>query len=173
MRRIFLVLTVLTVLVADAGPAAAGKIGFVDAERAVVQVEEGQAKVKELEAWAQTQQKNVEAASARVAEIRRQIAQQRPVASQETLERLSRDEVQARRQFEDAKRNYERELSTKQDEFLGDVAIKVGLVASDYGKANGYDAIMVLKAQPIIYLAEEANLTETIIRLYNQRFPVQ
>lgn len=171
MRRIVLLLVVA--LMAVAGPAAAGKIGFVDAERAVVEVKEGLAKIKALEAWAKPQQQAIEAASSRVNEIRQQIAQQRPVASPETLERLGRDEVEARRIVEDAKRNFERDLSTKQEQFLGDVAVKVGTVASEFGKANGYDAIMVIKAQPIIYLAEEADLTDTIIRLYDQRFPVK
>ncbi|MCK5378396.1 MAG: OmpH family outer membrane protein [Acidobacteria bacterium] len=162
---------VAMMMVAAVGPASAGKIGFVDAERAVMEVQEGQAKAMQLEAWAQPQQKKVEAAAARVAEIRQQIAQQRSVASPETLDRLGREELDARRVFEDAKRNFERDLSAKQDEFLAEVAVKVGRVASDYGKANGFDAILVLKAQPIIYLSEEANLTDTIIRLYNERFP--
>ena len=162
---------VVIMLVAAAGPALAGKIGFVDAERAVTQVKEGQAKVKELESWAVPQQKKVEAAAALVADIRQQIAKQQSIASPETLDRLRREELDARRTFEDGKRNFERDLSAKQDEFLAEVAIKVGKVASDYGKANGFDAILVLKAQPIIYLSEDANLTDTIIRLYNERFP--
>ncbi len=162
---------VAMMMVAAVGPASAGKIGFVDAERAVMEVQEGQAKARQLEAWAQPQQKKVEAAAARVAEIRQQIAQQRSVASPETLDRLGREELDARRAFEDAKRNFERDLSAKQDEFLAEVAVKVGRVASDYGKANEFDAILVLKAQPIIYLSEEADLTDTIIRLYNERFP--
>ncbi len=169
MRRMTGMLVVM-VLVVAVGPASAGKIGFVDAERVVMQVQEGQAKVKELEAWAEPQQKKVEAAAAQVADIRQQIAKQRSVALPEVLDRLRRDELDARRTFEDAKRNFERDLSVKQDEFLAEVAVKAGRVASDYGKANGFDAILVLKAQPIIYLSEEANLTDTIIRLYNERF---
>jgi len=170
MRRMTGIFVVM-VLVAAVGPASAGKVGFVDAEQAVMQVQEGQAKVKELEAWAKPQQQKVEAAAALVADIRQQINKQRSIASPETLERLGRDELDARRSFEDAKRNFERDLSAKQEEFFAEIAIKVGRVASDYGKANGFDAIFVLKAQPIIYLSEEADLTETVIRLYNERFP--
>ncbi len=170
MRRISGMFVVM-VLVAAVGPASAGKIGFVDAERAVTQVQEGQAKVKELEAWAEPRQKKVEAAAALVADIRQQIAKQLSIASPEALDRLRRDELDARRTFEDGKRNFERDLSAKQDQFLAEVAVKLGRVASDYGKANGFDAILVLKAQPIIYLSEDANLTDTIIRLYNERFP--
>ncbi len=170
MRRNICILVVM-LMVAAVGPASAGKIGFVDAERAVMQVDEGQVKAKQLEAWAQPEQKKVEDAAARVAEIRQEIARQRSVGSKETLDRLGRNELDARRVFEDAKRNFERDLSTKQDEFFAGVAVKLGRVASDYGKANGYDAILVLKAQPIIYLSDEANLTDIVIRLYNQRFP--
>ena len=172
MRRLIGILVVVLMIVA-VGPASAGKIGFVDAERAVMQVQEGQAKVKQLEAWAEPQQQKVEAAAARVAEIRQEINRQRSVGSPETLDRLGRNELDARRLFEDAKRNFERDLSTKQDEFFAEVAVKVGRVASDYGKANGYDAIMVLKAQPIIYISDEANLTDLVIKLYNQRFPAK
>ena len=171
MRRMTGMLVVM-VLVATVGQVSAGKIGFVDAERAVMQVQEGQVKARDLQAWAEPQQQKVEAAAAQVAEIRQQIAQQRSVASPETLDRLGRDELDARRAFEDAKRDFERNLSAKQDKFFADVAVKVGRVASDYGKANGFDVIFVLKAQPIIYLSEESNLTDTIIRLYDQRFPV-
>ncbi len=172
MRRMTGILVVMA-LVAAVGPVSAGKLGFVDAEKVVMQVREGQAKVKEMAAWAEGQQKIVEAAAAVVTDIRQQIAQQRSIASPETLERLGRDELNARRTFEDAKRNFEREVSAKQEEYLAEVAVKVGTVASDYGKANGFDAILVLKGQPIIYVAEEADLTEIVIRLYNQRFPLQ
>ncbi|MEN8163014.1 MAG: OmpH family outer membrane protein [Acidobacteriota bacterium] len=168
MRRMTGMIVVMA-LVAVVGPASAGKIGFVDAERAVMQVKEGEAKVKEFEAWAESEQKKVEVAAARVTEIRQQIAQQQSIASQETLDRLGRDELEARRSFEDAKRDFERSVSVKQEEYLAEIALKVGKVSSDYGKANGFDAILILKAQPIIYLSEEADLPDTIIRRYNER----
>ena len=154
-----------------AGPATAGKIGFVDAERAVAQVKEGALKLQELEEWAAPRRQQLEVAAARVTEIRKQINDQRNVSSRETLERLQRDEVQARRDFEDQKRQFDRDLAAKQDEFLADVAVKVGAVATDYGEQNEYDAIFVLKAQPLVFVSDSADLTDTIIRLYDTRFP--
>jgi len=172
MRRMTGLVVVLALMMVG-GPVWAGKIGFVDAEKAVMQVQEGQAKVKELEAWAEVEQNKIEAAANRVNELVQQITTEQAVASAETIDRLKRDELEARRAFEDAKRNFERDLGTKRDAALGEVAVKVGKVASDYGKANGYDAIFVLTAQPVIYLSEESNLTDTVISLYNQRFPVK
>jgi Skp family chaperone for outer membrane proteins len=154
-----------------AAPAVAGKIGFVDAERAVASVEEGQAKLKSLDEWARPERERVEGLRDRVNELRQQIAQQRPVASAEALQAVEQEELEARRAFEDARRTFERELEVKQNEFLADVAVKVGTVASDYGRANDFDAIFVLKAQPLVYVAESADLTEVVIRMYNERFP--
>jgi outer membrane protein len=153
-------------------PTFAGKIAFVDAERAVMQVEEGRVKLKELEDWAVPRREQLQAMADRVQELQDQISRQRMVATADVLEQLSAEERNARRRFEDAKRDFDRELDSRQDEFLAEVAVKVGTVASDYGKANGYDAIFVLKAQPLIYISEEANLTDLVIRLYNERFPV-
>jgi outer membrane protein len=154
------------------GWAGAGTIGFVNAERAVVEVGEGKAKLRELDAWATPRRKQLEDAASRVAELRERIDNQTGVATEESLKRLRQEELEARRQFEDAKRAFERELTKKQDEFLSDVALKMGTVASEYGERNGYDAIFVYEAQPLIYVSDEADLTETVIRLYNERFPV-
>jgi Skp family chaperone for outer membrane proteins len=152
-------------------PAVAGNIGFVDAERAVATVKEGQAKIKELEAWADPQRARVEALANRVNELRERINQQRTVASPDALQDLQNQEIQARRTYEDGRRAFERDLEAKQNEFLADVAVKVGTVASDYGEANGFDAIFVLNAQPLIYVRKTTDLTDTIIKLYDQRFP--
>lgn len=168
-RPYFIVIPILFFMAATTS--LAGKIGFVDAERAVVAVEEGKAKVRELEAWAGPERQKVEALAAKANEARQQLATQARVASPETVSQLQEEERRATRAFEDGRRDFERKLDKKQNEFLAEVAVKVGQVASDYAKANDFDAIFVLKAQPLIYVAPASDLTDTIIRLYNERFP--
>ncbi len=153
--------------------ALAGKIGFVDAERAVATVKEGQAKVRELEEWARPQRDRLDDLRTRVTELRDKIVKQRNVASADALTALRDQELQARRALEDARREFERQLDGKQTDLLGEVAVKVGKVASDYARANGYDAVFVLKAQPLVYVADSADLTDLVIRLYDERFPAQ
>jgi len=170
MRRITSALLLAAILL-PAAPAMAGKIGFVDAERAVAAVREGQAKLRALEEWAEPERQRVESLGARVNELRQQIAQQQSIASAEAMQDMQEQELSLRRQFEDARRDFERALEVKQNEFFSDVAVKVGTVASDYGKANDYDAIFVLNAQPLVYVSQAADLTATVIRLYDERFP--
>ncbi len=161
----------LATLMLVTAPIVAGNIGFVDAERAVASVKEGQAKLREFEAWAEPERQRVTALQTKMNDLRQQINQQSAVTADEALEELRERELSARREFDDARRDFQRQLEAKQNEFLGDVAVKVGTIASEYGKANGFDAIFVLNAQPLVYVAESADLTDTIIKLYDERFP--
>ena len=163
--------TLVLMVTLAAVPAMAGKIGFVDAESAVASVAQGKIKLQELEAWAKPRREQLEQARAAVLELRNQIERQRSVSSPEVVAQLEQDFLAAGRSFEDSGRKFNRELEAKQDEFLGDVALKVGQVASEYGKANDYDAIFVLNAQPLIYLSEAADLTAIVVGLYDERFP--
>ena len=104
--------------------------------------------------------------------LRQQINQQGAVAAEEALQELRNQELDARREYEDAARSFQRQREVKQNEFLGEVAVKVGTVASEYGEANGFDAIFVLNAQPLVYVSESVDITDTIIKLYDERHPV-
>ena len=52
------------------------------------------------------------------------------------------------------------------------MATKIGTVATDYGRANDFDAIFMLQTQPLVYVRDSADVTDTVIRLYDERFPV-
>lgn len=162
---------VLLMVVLTAAPAMAGKIGFLDAEKAVSTVKQGQAQFKLLEEWATPRRQEVERLRARAVELTNQLASQRSVASAETLAQLERQVLEARRAFEDAGRSFNRDLDAKQNELLGDVALRIGTVASEYGTANDFDAIFMLKAQPLAYVSDAADVTDTVIRLFDEKYP--
>ncbi len=164
-------LTAGAMVLLSAAPALAGKIGFVEAERAVATVGEGKVMLRQMEAWAKPREEQVESLRQRVSELQEQIVSQRAVASQEALQRLQEDELAARRRLEDASRTLRRDFEAKQDELLRPVAEKLNQVVSEYAAANGYDAVLIFKPRTIIYLADDADLTDTVIALYDQKYP--
>lgn len=170
MRR--LTVPIILVVLLTAIPTMAGKIGFVDAERAVSQVDEGQKKFDELRAWQDPQQARLETLRQRVMVLREQLARERASASPEAIQAIERNELDARRAFEDAVRNYERELEERKNAFIGEIASKIGKVGAEYGKANDYDAVFLLTAQPMVYVADSADITPLVVELYNVRYPV-
>jgi len=170
MRR--LTTPIILILLLAALPATAGKIGFVDAERAVAQVEEGKASLAVLQAWQAPYQARLDTLRDQVLSFRDQLKAQEGKASPEAIAEIEKNQLDTMRQFEDARREYERQLEEKKTEVLAVITSRIGGIASEYAKANDFDAVFVLGAQPVIYLAESANLTDKVIEIYNQRYPV-
>ena len=162
----------LVVAIAVAVPSLAATIGFVDAERAVASVGEGKKALAALEAWATPKRKELERLQTTAAAAVKEFEQRRTVVADDVARQLETQAREAARAFEDARRTFQRELEAKQNEMVQDVAVKVGTVASEYAKEKGLEAVFVLNAQPLIYFAESSDLTDTVIRLYDQRFPV-
>ena len=170
--RAFLRWTLVVVAISAAVPAVAGKIGFLDAERAVGSVGEGKQQLKVLEDWARPRRERLQEMQTNLVNLNNQLTTQRSVASAESVKQLEEQVLKARRELEDAGRAFNRDLDAKQNEFLEDVAMKIGTVATDYGRGNDFDAIFMLQTQPLVYVRDSADVTDTIIRLYDERFPV-
>ena len=163
---------VVACVVLAAMPAVAGKIGFLDAERAVSTVQEGKVQLQALQDWATPRQERIEELRAKVVDLNNQLNTQRTVASESVLADLEEQFLRAQRDFEDAGRTFNRNVDAKQNEFLSEVATKIGQVASEYADANDFDAVFLLQAQPLAYIRQANDITDTVIRLYDEKFPV-
>jgi outer membrane protein len=152
-------------------PAAAGEIGFLDAERAVLSVQEGRSQLRALEEWATPRRTQLEGLQGQVAELNQRLAAQRSVASPEALAQLDRELVQAQRDLEDQVRAFNRDLPARRDRMLGELSAKIMTVAAEYAEANGVDAIFLLGAHAVAYHAKTLDVTDAIIRLYDERYP--
>jgi Skp family chaperone for outer membrane proteins len=169
----FLVPVVLPfIMVCSAMTTFAGKIGFLDTERAVKTVKEGQKQYALFDAWASQRADEIEAIRDRVTELSQQAEARRNVASSDVVAQLESDLLQAKRDLEDASRTLEYDVSKKRAELLGPVAARVHTVASEYAEANGFDAIFTLNSQPLVYIADSAVITAAVIQAYNERYPV-
>lgn len=170
MRR--LTVPIILVLLLAALPATAGKIGFVDAEAAVAQVDEGKKKIEELQSWQAPYHARLDRLREQVLALSDQINSQQGSATPEALAEMERRQIDAMREFEDARREYERELESKKTRVLADIASKIGAIGGEYAKANDFDAIFLLGGQPMMYVAEQVNLTSVVVEIYNKRYPV-
>jgi Skp family chaperone for outer membrane proteins len=166
-RWIFILVAVFAAI-----PAAAGKVGFLDTERAIKTVKEGQRQYQALDAWGNKRSDEVEAMQDRVAELAQQLNAQRAVASSGSIGQLEKELLQAQRDLEDAGRALQRDFDVAQREFLAQVATRVREVASEYAAANDFDAVFMFESQPLVYVADSALITNAVIRLYNEKYPV-
>ena len=154
-------------------PAVAGTIGFLDTERAIKTVKEGQRQYQILDAWANQRADQVEAKQNRVNELNQRLNAQRTVASADAIRQLENELLGAQRELEDAGRALQADFQMKQRELLDEVASRLRTVAAEYAAANSIDAVFILETQPLIYIAESAVITDAVIRLYDERFPIE
>jgi len=164
------ILTLVAAFVAI--PVMAGNVGFLDTERAIKKVKEGQRQLQILDDWATQRSDNVERMQSRVAELTEQLSVQRTVASADAIRKLEDELLVAQRGFEDAGRTLQRDFEAKQRELLALVATRVRDLAGEYASANGFDAIFMLESQPLVYIADSALITDAVIQLYDERFPI-
>jgi outer membrane protein len=158
-------------VVLAAVPAFAGQIGFLDAERAVLSVQEGKSQLKLLEEWATPRKNHIDELKGQVAALNEQIAAQQATLSAEALAQLQGQLVQTQRNLEDEVRTFNRELPARRDKMLNDLSAKLMTVAGEYAQANGFDAIFLLGARAVGYYSKTLDVTDAIIRLYDQKFP--
>ena len=163
---------IVLVAVFAATPAVAGKIGFLNTEQAIKYVQEGKRQFEALNAWADQKSDEVEALQKRVNELTDQYNTQRSIASADALGRIERDLLKAQRDLEDLGRSVQRDYEEKQRELLADVAYRVRTVASDFAKANDFDVVFTLDSQPLVYINDAVIITDGVIRLYDERFPI-
>jgi Skp family chaperone for outer membrane proteins len=153
-------------------PATAGGIGFLDTQRAVRSVKEGQRQMQALDAWANRRADEIEAMRNRAEELTQQLAAQRTIATDEAIRELEEELIEAERELEDAGRALQRDFEAKQRELLSQVASRVRDIAGEFAVANELDAVVAFETLPLVYVAESALITEDVIRLYDERYPL-
>jgi len=149
------------------------KIGFVDVERALFTIDEGRARLKELQDWAKPLQDELASLSKEIADLQAEIAAKQGVANDAALAELNRKLVERQRVFEDKQRRGKRDFDERQEAVLRDLGGKLNEVVTRYADENRYTAVFILKPNDLAYLAKTAEITDIIIKLYNERFPYQ
>jgi outer membrane protein len=143
------------------------KIGFVDVQRVLARSAGGAAAREQMERERGTMQKQVDGHRQELEKLKEELEKKGQLLSadarkekQETLERKVRD---VRRLVDDL----QKELQKKEQDLLGRVLRDLDGVIQRIGKEKGYLMIVERKQGGIVYGAAEADITDEIIRLYD------
>lgn len=161
---------------ATTSPAAASgpvKIAFINPVAILSSTAEGKQEFAKLQELTNAKQKQVADANAELRRLNDQYSQTSLTASPTTraeMERQIQDrDVKLKRLQEDA----QIELQQKQDELLERMGAKLQTVLTDYAQKSGIDTIFRLdQNQALAYVNPALNITDAIIKQYDQRYPV-
>jgi outer membrane protein len=150
------------------GRAAGTRIGYVDVQRVIVRSVAGMAAREQLEREKAAMQKDVDARKVEVDKLRDELDKKGLVLSadarrekEETLQRKVRD---LRRLAEDL----EKELQRKEQQATQRILQELTGLIERVGKERGYLLIVEKRGAGVIYGDPEADVTDEVIKLYDQ-----
>lgn len=149
-------------------PASAVKVAFVDVQRVLARSAAGVAAREQLEREKATMQKEMDGRRQELEKLREEIDKKGPLMTADAR-RDKQDQFDRKRR--DAARladDFQKELEKKEQGLLQKVLLDVQGVVDRVGKQRGYHLVVERQRAGVIYAAPEADLTDEVIRAYDQ-----
>jgi len=156
------------------GSAASGKVGVVDVRQAIVATSEGKQASAELQSQFASRQSELEGLNKHIADVRQQL-QAGDKLSQEQQVRLQRDGEVSTRQLQRKQDEYQEDVNAAQADVVDRIGRKMIDVLDRYSRENGFSIVFDSSAQnsPVLYKSTQIDVTQDIIRLYDQAYPLK
>src|SRR5271163_1385685 len=156
------------------GAASSGKVGVVDVRQAIVATAEGKQASAELQSQFAARQSELEGFNKQISEIRQRL-QQGDKLSPEEQQRLQRQGEVLTRQLQRKQDEYQEDVNAAQADVVDKIGRKMIDVLDRYSRENGFVIVFDSSAQnsPVLYKSTQIDVTQDIIRLYDQAYPVK
>lgn len=172
MRRVFISLGMLVVLAITQSAVAEAtlKIGVVDFQKALNNVDEGKKAKKGLETEFKKKQKQLDIQQKELESMRDELKDQALVLSEDKV-RAKQTELQDKFvEFRKKAVEYQQEMARREAELSGQILVKLKEIVSDIGQKEGYTMIVESSADPVLYVEGKEDLTDRVIKAYNKKY---
>jgi len=148
------------------------KIAIVDIRSALLSTSEGKQLAAEMQSQFAPKQAELENLRKTLSDIQNQISARERTLSDEERTRLERQGQRTQQQLQRRQEEYQAEFNDAQQDAVEKLGRKMGEIISRYARENGY--LIVMDAQACsVYCSNQLDITQDIIRLYDQAYPVK
>ncbi len=157
------------------GSVAAGKIGVINVRQAIASTAEGKQAGAELQSQFAPRQNELEGLNKQINDLRQRIDSGTGKLSPEELARLQREGEVKARQIQRKQDEYQEDVNAAQAEVFDRIGRKMIDVLDRYARENGFVVMLDNSAQntPILFASTNIDVTQDIVRLYDQAYPVK
>jgi outer membrane protein len=157
------------------GAAASGKVGVVDVRQAIVATSEGKQASAELQSQFAPRQSELEGLNKQIADIRQRLSVGADKLSADEGARLQRQGEVMSRQLQRKQDEYQEDVNAAQADVVDRIGRKLVDVLDRYARENGFVIVFDSSAQnsPVLYKSTQIDVTQDIVRLYDQAYPVK
>jgi len=148
--------------------AAEMKIGYVDLNKALNESDEGKKAVKSLEELFRAKQAVVEEKRTELSKLNEDLQKQSSILNQDTIKEKQDERDRLGRDFQRMVKDAEEEVEKKRSAFMERILKDLSEIVSKTGEEEGYTAIFERVQGGIIYMPENLDITDTVIKKYNE-----
>jgi outer membrane protein len=171
-----LALMILTPTVrAQSAAGAPTKIGVINMQAAITGTAEGKQAAAELQSQFEPRQTELQDMQKQIEDDQNRLRTGQTTLSDEEQARLTRDYNTLTRKLQRRSQEDQEDFNDAQQDLINKIGRKMVDVLDKYAKEGGYAVVLDSSSQqtPIIYEANQIDITQDIIRLYDQAYPVK
>jgi outer membrane protein len=157
------------------GAPATGKVGVLNVRAAILGTSEGKLAQAELQSQFAPRQTELENMNKQINDMRQRLAACEGKCSQEEIARLTTQGQRLAQQLERKQNEMQEDANAAQADVFDRLGRKMNDVLDRYARENGYVVLLDYSAQntPIVNFSNQADVTQDIVRLYDQAYPVK
>jgi outer membrane protein len=155
-------------------PAAGMKLGVINFQAAIFNTQEGKKALDDLRAQFAPRQAELEKVQRELNDLQNQLRTQGNTLSEEARVQLVRQGEQKRKLATRLEQDYRDDAQDAQEELVNRLGTKLKRVIDLYGADKGFHLILdYSQSNAVAFFAPATDVTEDVVRLYDQAYPVQ
>jgi outer membrane protein len=167
MKRLTLFLILFLILVPGT-QAKELKIGYVDMNRALNECDEGKKAIEILERMVKEKQEMIRKKEEEIRKLEEEISRQSSILNPDALKEKEDERERLMRDYRRMVKDSQDEIEKKRQDFMEKILRQLRETAQQIGKEEGYTIIFEKVASGIIYIPEEFDLTDKLIKRFNE-----
>jgi outer membrane protein len=158
-----------------AAPAGQAKVGILNVRQAIVTTAEGKQASAQLQSQFAAQQNDLQNVQKQMQDLQARLSNGARTLSDDEQSRLQRQGELLSRQFQRKQDDLNEAVNAAQSDIIDNIGKKMLDVLDRYSRENGYSVVLDTSAQgsPVVYGSSQIDITQEIIRLYDQAYPVK
>jgi len=159
----------------SAATATPAKIAVMNVRNAIVATAEGKQAQAQLQSQFAPKQNELQSLQKQIEDLQRKMNEGARTLSDDEKAKLQREGELKSRQLQRGNDDLNEELNAAQGEIVDGIGRKMLEVLDRYSRENGYTAVFDTSAQgsPVVYASSQSDITQDIVRLYDQAYPVK
>ncbi len=160
---------------ASAADVAPTKIAVVNVQLAITSTAEGKQAAAELQARFTPEKNDLDQLQRRIEDIQNRLRNGERTLSDEEKARLAREGNQLSRRYQRKQQELSDDATDAQNDVIDRIGRKMVGVLDHYAQQNGYSLVLDISGQttPVLYASNQVDITQTIIKLYDQAYPTK